>query len=146
MNNKSKYSEKESLARESLMALGKISGKSSLHLQEKLQTYDLTPQQFNLLRILRGAKDENLNSKIIRERLIDKNADVSRLITRLVDKNFIHLVPSVEDKRQRWVKLTDTGFELLTTVDKDLPGFPFDFLDNLKVDDMQTLIEILNKI
>ncbi len=118
----------------------------STFIQEKLTSYDLTSQQFNLLRILRGAKEEKVNSKIIRERLVDKNADVSRLIGRLVEKGLIALKDSKSDRRQRWVILTDEGMAKLKTVDQDLPHFPFDFIDRLSEEERETLIEILEKI
>ena len=139
-------SKRVGLNKKALLLMGKVNSKATMHLQENLLAYDLTPQQFNLLRILRGAKDENLNSKIIRERLIDKNADVSRLIGRLVDKELIELVVSDEDKRQRWVKLTESGYGKLSSIDIELKDFPFDFFNGISESDVETLIEIFEKI
>lgn len=80
---------------------------------EALKPYKITMQQYNVLRILRGAHPEGMASARIRERLLDKTSDVSRLIDRLEKSKFIERQTSKEDKRVVEIFLTLRGLELL---------------------------------
>lgn len=58
----------------------------SEHIKEILDEHDITPQQFNILRILRGSDPQPLSTLTIRERMLDKMSDTSRIVDRLVIK------------------------------------------------------------
>ena len=78
-----------------------------------LAPYKITMQQYNVLRILRGAHPEGLAIGVIRERLLDKTSDVSRLVDRLVKLGFVERKGSKDDRRVTRIFLTLRGLELL---------------------------------
>lgn len=82
-----------------------------------LDKEDLTPQQFNILRILRGS-DTPLSTLQIRERMLDKMSDTSRIVDRLVLKGLSKKTTCKQDKRLVDVTITDKGKKLLQRLDK----------------------------
>src|ERR1700712_3987870 len=78
--------------------------------------YDITQQQFNILRILRGA-NEPLSTLQIRQRMLDKMSDSSRLVDRLIKKGLVKKSVCREDRRLVDVLLTDKGRKLLQQMD-----------------------------
>lgn len=82
-----------------------------------LAPYDLTIQQFNVLRILRGARPEGLCTLTIAERMIEQTPGITRLIDRLEAKQLVVRVRSDEDRRQVWCRITPAGLQLLARLD-----------------------------
>jgi DNA-binding MarR family transcriptional regulator len=82
------------------------------------KSFNLTVQQFNILRILRGQHPASTSATEIKARMLDKNSDVSRLLDRLLAKKLITKRVSSSDKRAADVNLTEEGLELLRTIDK----------------------------
>ncbi len=90
-------------------------------LSEKFKTFldrfDLTSQQFNILRILRGAA-EPLSTLQIRERMLDKMSDTSRIVDRLILKGFVKKSTCNHDKRLVDVVITEAGLQVLSRIDE----------------------------
>lgn len=89
--------------------------------QEFFKSYGITVNQFNILRILKGQHPNSISATEIKSRLLDKNSDVSRLLDRLLSKKLVVKHLSTTDKRAFDVLITDTGLELLRSMDKFLP-------------------------
>jgi DNA-binding MarR family transcriptional regulator len=85
-------------------------------LNRSFEPFDITQQQFNILRILRGA-GEPLSTLQIRQRMLDKMSDTSRIVDRLVKKGLVKKSTCREDRRLVDVLLTDKGKKLLQTMD-----------------------------
>lgn len=81
--------------------------------------YNLSLQQYNVLRILRGQLPHVASVKLIAERMIDKSSNVSRLVAKLEDKKLIDRKINKLDKRQVDVKISSTGLKLLDKLDKE---------------------------
>jgi DNA-binding MarR family transcriptional regulator len=81
-----------------------------------LKPYGLTTQQYNVLRILRGAK-EPISTIDIKTRMLDKNSDTSRMIDRMLLKKLVAKCASGEDKRMLEISITDFGLALLSKID-----------------------------
>lgn len=81
-----------------------------------LNTYGLTEPQFNILRILRGAKGE-LNINTIKERMIEKSPNLTRLMDKLDTKKFIIRSISADDRRVVFAEITEIGLEILRVLD-----------------------------
>src|ERR1044071_4093086 len=81
-------------------------------IRQILEREDITPQQYNILRILRGSSSP-LSTLQIRERLIDKMSDTSRIVERLIKKELVQKKVSLHDKRLVDVTLTPKGMQLL---------------------------------
>jgi len=85
--------------------------------QDLFKKYGLSPTQFNVLRILRGQHPKMANIGLIKERLIDRSSDVSRIVDRLVAKDLIHRNECPNDRRQKDVMISDKGLDLLSKMD-----------------------------
>lgn len=105
---------------------------------------DITPQQFNILRILRG-EGKALSTMQIRQRMLDKMSDTSRIVDRLVKKGLVKKSPNTEDRRLVDVVITPKGKKLLEKID------PFEdvadnFMSNLSEEETRTLNDLLDKL
>lgn len=81
-----------------------------------LSTEDITQQQYNILRILRGS-DAPLSTLKIRERMLDKMSDTSRIVDRLIVKGLVEKFACVKDKRLVDITVTKKGLQLLEKLD-----------------------------
>ncbi len=79
--------------------------------------YGITNQQFNILRILRGQLPNKISGAEIKNRMLDKNSDVSRLLDRLILKKLVTKSQCPNDKRAADVLITETGLALLKKID-----------------------------
>jgi Transcriptional regulators len=105
---------------------------------------DITMQQYNILRILRGA-GKPLSTLQIRQRMLDKMSDTSRIVDRLLRKGLVKKVVCETDRRLVDVSISDTGMQLLTEMDQyhaDLDGI----LGNLTEEEAKMLNHLLDKI
>ncbi|QTE24562.1 MarR family winged helix-turn-helix transcriptional regulator [Polaribacter cellanae] len=104
--------------------------------------YGISPQQFNILRILRGAKKE-IKVQLIKDRMIERAPNATRLMDKLCDKNLIERIRCEHDRRVVYVKITEEGLELLSKIDvnKNLS-----FLENLTEKEASLLSDLLDKI
>ena len=85
-------------------------------INRQFEPFDITQQQFNILRILRGA-GQPLSTLQIRQRMLDKMSDTSRIVDRLVKKGMVKKTVCREDRRLVDVLLTDKGKKLLQSMD-----------------------------
>ena len=106
---------------------------------------DLTPQQFNVLRILRGSHPEPLSTLQIRERMIDKMSDTSRIVDRLRKKELVCKNTCANDKRLVDVCISEKGLETLARMDKKIDDWDR-ILKNLTATEAETLSLLLDKI
>jgi DNA-binding MarR family transcriptional regulator len=106
--------------------------------------YDITPQQFNILRILRGA-GEPLSTLQIRQRMLDKMSDTSRIVDRLIKKSLVKKNTCKTDRRLVDVIITEKGKKLLEKLDANNEEMDAVF-KNLSLADARTLNQLLDKI
>lgn len=110
--------------------------------------YNITLQQYNVLRILRGQFPNPINIAVIKERMLDKNSDVSRIIARLIKTELISTVKSKSDKRALDIIISNKGFKLLNQVDLVIGEveIPFRVLDSDEIEVFNhSLMKIINK-
>ncbi len=108
------------------------------------EQYDITAQQFNILRILRGA-GEPLSTLQIRQRMLDKMSDTSRIVDRLIKKELVKKVTCKSDRRLVDVTIADKGLRLLEKMDAhqdDMDGV----FRKLSEAEAVTLNKLLDKI
>jgi DNA-binding MarR family transcriptional regulator len=110
-----------------------------------LKPYDVTGQQFNVLRILRGQHPEPVNIKLIRERMLDKMSDASRIVEKLRLKGFVERNISSCDRRACDVKITAKGLKLLSDIDNIDHLFEKN-LSALNETEMKELNRLLDKL
>ena len=116
-------------------------------LQEKVKDFlepiGITPQQFNILRILRGQSP--LSTLQIRERMLDKMSDTSRLVERLIKKGLLTKESCKADKRLVDVSITEKGLAVLILLDKDTAGLD-NLIANLSNEEVLMLNDLLDKL
>ena len=116
---------------------------------EKIKNFldeeDLTPQQYNILRILKGSYPTPLSTLQIRERMLDKMSDTSRIVDRLIIKGLVKKVVCKTDKRLVDVSITDKGKKVLGKIDRHEDEMDA-IAGNLSDTDARTLNKLLDKI
>jgi DNA-binding MarR family transcriptional regulator len=110
----------------------------------QLDTYNLTSQQYNILRILRSS-GKPLSTMQIRERMLDKMSDTSRIVDRLVAKELVQKEVCVSDKRLVDVVISEKGLSLLADLDNQENKLDA-ILGNLSVEEVRTLNKLLDKV
>lgn len=120
---------------------------SRLHepFHELLKSFDITPTQYNVLRILKGQKGNPASIGLIKERLIERNSDVSRIIARLYKKKLIDLKNNVLDKRQKDVVINDLGLDLLTRIEAN-SGFFDNQIKHISLEEVRMMNDLLDKL
>jgi DNA-binding MarR family transcriptional regulator len=113
-------------------------------LKQVFEKEDLTMQQFNILRILRG-NNGPLSTLQIRERMLDKMSDTSRIVDRLIIKGFVKKSICKTDKRLVDVFITDKGKKILAKLDKAEDEMD-NIIDSISVAEAKTLNKILDKL
>jgi MarR family transcriptional regulator, 2-MHQ and catechol-resistance regulon repressor len=116
---------------------------------EQIKTFlapeDITHQQYNILRILRGSHPKPLSTLQIRERMLDKMSDTSRIVDRLIVKDLVKKSTCPTDKRLVDVVITEKGQELLARLDAQT-----DVMDHivglLSDEEAETLSRLLDKL
>ncbi|CAM1364874.1 DNA-binding transcriptional regulator, MarR family [Tenacibaculum sediminilitoris] len=104
--------------------------------------YGISPQQFNILRILRGAK-EAIKVQTIKDRMIERAPNATRLMDKLFEKKLIDRVRCKHDRRVVYISITQEGNKLLKAIDNNLH---LDFIDNLTEEEALQLSNLLDKI
>ncbi|TNE53189.1 MAG: MarR family transcriptional regulator [Bacteroidetes bacterium] len=112
--------------------------------QEYMDQFDLTMQQFNILRILRGA-GEALNIHTVKERMVEKSPNTTRLMDKLIDKGLIERVRCEKDRRVVYVNITQKGLDILAKIDVDFDD-EFLYINKLSNEEAENLSHLLDKL
>lgn len=114
-------------------------------MSEILKPFDLTLQQYNVLRILRGSNPKAMSTSCIRDRMLDKMSDASRIVDRLFKKGLLDRRICELDKRLVDVYITSEGLRVLGQIDASMTGFN-ENLDQITEEEAQVLNNILDRI
>ena len=112
---------------------------------ETLKPFELSGEQYNVLRILRGQKGNPANMCVIQERMITKNSNTTRLIDKLLLKGLVTRNVCSENRRKIEIFITDKGQELLKVLDPIVEIHEQQFTQNLTPDEVLNLIRLLEK-
>jgi len=112
------------------------------NLKNHFKPFDLTPKQYNILRILNGAS-QPLTTSEVRSRMLNKMSDITRLIDRLIRKNYVVKEVRVNDKRLVDITITDDGVKLLETMRNNSVT---NTVGSLSVKDSNELNRLLDKL
>jgi len=112
---------------------------------EIIKPYDLSSEQYNVLRILRGQKGCPANMCIIQERMLAKNSNTTRLIDKLLLKELVTREVCPENRRKIEVLITNKGLELLKILDPKVIEYENQFAENLSSEEKVQLNTLLEK-
>lgn len=112
---------------------------------ELMKPYDLSSEQYNVLRILRGQKGKPANMSLIQERMIAKNSNTTRLIDKLLVKELVTREVCPNNRRKMEILITTKGLALLTELDPKVIDYENLLAKNLSEKELQNLNELLEK-
>ena len=109
---------------------------------EFFRPYGISPQQYNILRILRGA-NKPVKVKSIKDRMIDRAPNATRLMDKLCEKKFIERIRCNNDRRVVFISINKSGLNLLDSIDA---SFKLVFLNNFSEKEATILSKLLDKL
>lgn len=118
--------------------------KDNLLLQ--LKPYDLSLEQFNVLRILRGQNGKTINLQDIQERMVSKMSNTTRLVDKLIKKKFVKRTICKTNRRKVEILITDLGLETLQIVDPIIDATEQEITKNLTQEELTQLNHLLIKL
>lgn len=113
--------------------------------QETMKAHDLSPEQFNVLRILRGQKGKPANMCVIQERMIAKTSNTTRLVDKLLLKGLVSREVCPDNRRKMEIGITEKGLALLRELDPVVDEAETRFAQNLTSEELILLNELLEK-
>ncbi|MFN0187810.1 MAG: MarR family winged helix-turn-helix transcriptional regulator [Bacteroidia bacterium] len=112
---------------------------------QRLKPFGISPQQFNVLRILRGSFPNALRLGDISERMIDKNSNATRLVEKLRQKNLVKREVCEHSRRQVDIWITQEGLSILKHIDESTNGWKNEF-NTISDAELKQLNLLLNKL
>ncbi|TBW27596.1 MarR family winged helix-turn-helix transcriptional regulator [Gramella sp. KN1008] len=113
---------------------------------EALKPFAISNQQFNVLRILRGQKGKPANLSTIQERMVSKMSNTTRLVDKLVDKNYCERIVCPSNRRKVEIRITKDGLELLQKIDPVIDKVENDFANKISEKEILSLNTNLNEL
>ena len=115
------------------------------HFNELIKPYDLSGEQYNVLRILRGQKGKPANMCVIQERMLAKTSNTTRLVDKLLLKDFVTRNVCPDNRRKIEVSITQKGLGVLKELDPKVDEHEQMFANNLKPEELVFLNQLLEK-
>jgi len=113
--------------------------------QHKTRHWGLTMTQYNVLRILRGARPDGLTCAAIGARLLTAEPDITRLLARLKRLRLLRQHRDPRDRRVVWTQISDAGMSLLQSMDPVIQSLPVELLGHMKGADLKEMIRLLEQ-
>jgi DNA-binding MarR family transcriptional regulator len=133
-------------ADEALVSLLRTTDVVRRHLGRCTHESEVTPQQYNVLRILRGAGEEGIPTLEIASRMIEQTPGITRLLDRLEAKGLVRRKRCPEDRRQVLCWITAPGLALLAELEKPVAQAAKDAFRNLSAAEVETLLGLLERL
>lgn len=135
-----------SLEEEAFLNLQRTANTLLQNITRSLKDYDLTPTQYNVLRILRGSHPETLTCGDIGDRMVTPDPDVTRLLDRLEKRELVRRARDTVDRRVVRAGITELGLAILEQLDSPVPEWLRKMLGHLTEDELGTMIRLLEKV
>jgi len=132
-----------SVEEEAILNLVRTSDFLQRGFQQKLRGWGLTMTQYNVLRILRGARPQGLPCAAIGARMVTAEPDITRLLARLNRLKLIRRHRDRQDRRMVWTQISDAGMNLLRSIDPIVQRIPVELLGHMKGADLKRMIRLL---
>jgi len=136
----------ESPTQEAILSVYRTSDVLQRRFVKLVEPHGISLQQYNVLRILRGAGKEGTPTLDIADRMIEKTPGITRLLDKLEAKHLVRRKRCPEDRRQVLCWITDAGLNLLAELDKPIVQASVSSLQSLTQAELKQLISILEKV
>ena len=113
---------------------------------KELKEYDIYEPQYNVLRILRGAKGEAISVNTILKQMVQPSSNVTRIVDKLTQKELVERKLCDTDRRKMDIIITDKGVEILKILDKKVYQFHKPMMNNLSSEEAETLTQLIKKL
>ena len=134
------------IAKNTVVGMLMAGNKAEQYLNATLKPFDISLQQFNVLRILRGRKGKAANLNTVQQRMIHKMSNTSRLIDKLIEKKLVQRDICADNRRKIELFITKRGLNLLSNLDNKIQMTEAEILNPLSIDDQKILRNLINKI
>jgi DNA-binding MarR family transcriptional regulator len=115
------------------------------HFSELMKPYDLSGEQYNVLRILRGQKGNPANMCVIQERMLAKTSNTTRLVDKLLLKDYVTRNVCPGNRRKIEVSITQKGLDVLKELDPKVDEHERSFARNISPEELELLNRLLEK-
>jgi DNA-binding MarR family transcriptional regulator len=136
----------QSAGHEAVVSILRTAAVVQRHIAQVVEANGITIQQYNVLRILRGAGDAGLPTLAIRDRMVEEAAGITRLLDRLEGSDFVVRERSTPDRRQVLCKITPAGLSLLAGLDRPVDAVNDTALRMLEETEKKQLVELLGAV
>jgi DNA-binding MarR family transcriptional regulator len=133
----------DSQAQEAYLSLWRTYDRLRALEDECFGRFELTAQQYNVLRLLEGAHPESVPTLVLASRLISRAPDITRMIDKLESRGWTTRVRSTNDRRAVMIGITPAGLELLVEIAEPLAECHEKQLGHLSADELESLIGLL---
>jgi len=133
-------------SKHAIISILKTSAFISEILLSGLKPYEISEQQFNVLRILRGQKGIAANLFTVQDRMVHKRSNTTRLIDKLIKKKLVKRNVCIKNRRKIELFITEDGLDFLKKIDPITDEIEKKVLKNISSKDLNSLISILNSI
>ena len=114
-------------------------------LTDVLKPYDLSLEQFNVLRILRGMKGKPATMTLIQERMVAKTSNITRLVDKLLLKKYVYRCVCESNRRKVEITITEMGLQLLSEIDPKIDDLEQKFVSHMSRGEMELFNAMLEK-
>ncbi len=135
-----------SIQQEAGLALLKTTDLVRRRLAKAIEPYHLSPEQYNVLRILRGAGNTGMATLEVASRMIEQTPAITRLLDKLEAKKLVRRERCPQDRRQVLCWITDAGLQLLAEMDEEMQSAGEEPFAHLRLAEVKALIKILDRV
>ena len=112
----------------------------------ELKEFDIYEPQFNVLRILRGAKGKPISANAILKKMIQRSSNITRIVDKLTAKGLVERTLCTDDRRKMDIVITNKGLDLLKKLDKKVEALHKPMMNNLNQEEADTLKRLIIKL
>ncbi|MBA6316719.1 MarR family transcriptional regulator [Cellulophaga sp. HaHa_2_95] len=133
------------LRQRTLIHLNLVSNKVTEITTNKLKPFDVSLQQFNVLRILRGQKGKAANLSTLNDRMVTKMSNTTRLVDKLITKGYVLRTACESNRRKVEIYITESGLDALLQMDKAMQSADETILEKFTNEDLLVLNKLFDK-
>ncbi len=131
---------------QAILSIIKAGHRITDQVSRELKEFDITEPQYNVLRILRGAKGKPITVQEIQCKMVQRSSNVTRIIDKLLEKDCVTREECSSNRRKMDISLTSEGLNLLKKLDKKLQAFHAPMKDRLTEQELKVLNDLITKL
>lgn len=140
-----KTNQKLPLGTRTIIHMALVQNKNNDVFAAALKPFEISMQQFNVLRILRGQQGKPANLCTLNERMVAKMSNTTRLVDKLLAKGFVNRSVCPSNRRKVEIMITDSGLESLSKMDKAVAEAENNVVKNFSREELEQLNHLLDK-